>query len=513
MIYAHSATAKDLDLRADVCIVGSGAGGSVIAKEMTEKGLKVIVLEEGGYYTGADFNQRESDMTAKLYKDRGNQATADLGLGVYQGRCVGGTTVINYLCSFKTPDRVLNEWAERGVTGMNPAEMKPHLDSVWETLSVKKMPEAMLNRNNRLLKVGGDELGWKGETFWRNEIGCWGSGFCGEGCTYDAKQTALLAFIQQAVSRGADVYAGCRVDRIVTEGDRAIGVDGVTIDPETDAVRGTLKVRADVTVLACGSINTPEVLLRSGIGGPMVGKNLHLHPAIPVWGEFEEEVHSYYGVKQGYFIDQFSDVHHDELQPGYLIEGVGGQPGLSSTALPFQGSFHRDLMTRYEKIALLAVLVRDRDDAGSVTLDGDGRRKIEYTASATQQNVWREGIKRAAEAYLAAGAKAVYPALMSPRVIRNKADLAAIDQAPVGPGQILLFSMHQMGSARMGEDPANSVVNSNGRVHTTKNLLVADASAFPTPSGVNPQITTYGVAHHHAKFLTANWDEVVKGKA
>lgn len=513
MIYPHGTTPKDLDLRADVCVIGSGAGGSVIAKEMAERGLKVVVLEEGGYYTAKDFDQLERDMTVKLYKDRGNQATADQGLGVFQGRCVGGTTVINYLCSFKTPDRVLREWAERGVTGMSPAEMRPHLDSVWETLSVKKMPEKMLNRNNMLLKTGGDKLGWNGTTFHRNEIGCWGSGFCGEGCTYDAKQSALLAFLQQAVNRGADVYAGCRVERIVTEGDRAVGVEGALIDPERDGALGSIKVRADVTVVSCGSINTPEVLLRSKIGGPMVGKNLHLHPAIPVWGEFDEDVHAYYGVKQGYYIDQFSDVHHDELASGYLLEGVGGQPGLGSTALPFEGPFHRDLMSRYHKLALAALLVRDRDDAGSVSLDGDGRRKIEYKPSLEQQKLWRDGMKRTAEAYLAAGAKAVYPALMTPRVIRTKADIALIDDVPVGPGQVLVFSMHQMGSARMGEDPATAVVNSNGRVHTTKNLMIADASAFPTPSGVNPQITTYGVAHHHAKFLADNWDEVVKGKA
>ena len=175
MIYSQSATPKDLDLRTDVCIVGSGAGGSVIAKEMADQGLKVVVLEEGGYYTPKDFTQLEREMLPKLYKDRGNQATADLAVGVFQGRCVGGTTVINYLCSFKTPDRVFREWAERSVAGMSPAEMKPHIESVWETLSVKKMPESLLNKNNKLLKIGGDELGWKGETFWRNAIGCWPS--------------------------------------------------------------------------------------------------------------------------------------------------------------------------------------------------------------------------------------------------------------------------------------------------------------------------------------------------
>lgn len=513
MIYTHSATPRDLDLRADVCIVGSGAGGSVIAKEMAGKGLKVVVLEEGGYYTSKEFTQLEREMLPMLYKDRGNQATADLGVGVFQGRCVGGTTVINYLCSFKTPDRVLREWAERGVAGMSPAEMKPHIESVWETLSVKKMPESLLNKNNRLLKIGGDALGWKGETFWRNEIGCWGSGFCAEGCSYDAKQSALLAFLHQAVNDGADIYAGCRVDRVLTEGGRAVGVEGITQDPETDAPRGKLTVRADVIVLACGTINTPEVLLRSNIGGAMVGKNLHLHPAIPVNALFEDEIHNYYGVKQGYFIDEFSDAFHDEVDAGYLIEGVGGQAGLGSSALPSQGTWHRERMKDYSRLTLTAVLVRDRDDSGSVSLDGNGRRKIAYAAGEAQQRLWKEGLKNTSEALLAAGAKEVYPGLLAPITIRSKKDLSLIDEAGTGPGQVLVFSMHQMGSARMGEDPKSSVVNSNGRVHTTKNLMIADASAFPTPSGVNPQITVYSVAHHHAKFLAGNWDDVVSGKA
>ncbi|MFQ5456968.1 MAG: GMC family oxidoreductase N-terminal domain-containing protein [Myxococcota bacterium] len=513
MIYGQKATPEDLDVRADVCIVGSGAGGSVIAREMAGKGLKVVVLEEGGYYTSKDFTQLEREMIPLLYKEKGNQATADLAVTVFQGRCVGGTTVVNYLCSFRTPDRVLREWEERGVAGMSPAQMKPHIDSVWETLSVERMPESMLNRNNKLLKIGGDALGWRGGTFWRNQIGCWGAGFCGVGCSYDAKQSALLAFLHQAVNDGADVYAGCRVDRILTEGDRAVGVEGVTMDPETDAPRGKLTVRADVVVLACGSINTPEVLLRSNIGGPMVGKNLHLHPAIPVNALFEEDVHNYYGVKQGYYIDEFSDVFHDDLESGYLIEGVGSQAGLGSAALPDQGKWHRDRMKNFKKLTLGGVLVRDRDDSGSVSIDGNGRRKIEYTATEAQQQLWKHGLKRTAEAYLAAGAKEVYPGLLRPITIRSKKDLALIDEAPAGPGEVLVFSMHQMGSARMGEDPKSSVVNSNGRVHTTKNLMVADASAFPTPSGVNPQITVYTVAHHHAKFLSGNWDDVASGKA
>jgi choline dehydrogenase-like flavoprotein len=292
MIYAHTATPKDLDLRADVCIVGSGPGGSVIAKEMAGKGLKVVVLEEGGYYTKSDFTQIEKEMLPKLYKDRGNQATADLSVGVFQGRCVGGTTVVNYLCSFRTPDRVLREWAERGVVGMSPSEMKPHFDGIFEALSITQMPESMLNRNNQLLKVGAEKLGWRGETFWRNEIGCWGAGFCGVGCTYEARQDALLGFVHPAVNLGANVYAGCRVDRVVTDGDRAVEVEGITWDPETDTPRGRLSVRADVTVLACGSINTPEVLLRSELGGDQVGKNLRLHPALTVWALFSRAITS-----------------------------------------------------------------------------------------------------------------------------------------------------------------------------------------------------------------------------
>ena len=247
MIYSASATPKDLDIRADVCVVGSGAGGSVIARKMASRGLKVVVLEEGGYYTRDDFTQVERDMIPKLYKDRGGQATVDQAVSVLQGRCVGGTTVINYLCCFRTPDRVLHEWAERGVQGMSPADMKPHLDEVYGMLSIKKMPENMLNMNNRGLKVGAEKLGWKGDTFDRNQVGCWGAGFCGEGCTYDAKQSALLTYLHEAVTRGAEVYAGARVERITVDGGRATGVEGVTWDPETDAPRGRLRVVSPFT--------------------------------------------------------------------------------------------------------------------------------------------------------------------------------------------------------------------------------------------------------------------------
>ncbi len=511
MIYGQSATPKDLDLRADLCIVGSGAGGSVIAKKAAERGLKVVVLEEGGYYTKEDFDQLERDMLPKLYKDRTGQVTADGFVSVLQGRCVGGTTVVNYLCCFRTPDRVLREWAERGVQGMSPADMKPHLDEVWNMLSIQKMPENMLNKNNLVLKIGAEKLAWKGDTFWRNQIGCWGSGFCAEGCAYDAKQSALLTYLHEAVIRGADIYAGARVERITVENGRATGVEGITWDPETDAPRGTLRVKADVTVIACGSINTPELLIRSNVGGPMVGKSLYLHPVPLVWALFDQEIHSYYGIKQGYYVDEFSDVFNDDLDGGYILEGVGAQPGLGSVGMNHYGTWHRERMKENHKLALAAVLIRDRD-GGTVSLDKNGRRKIEYWPSRRDLQKCAEGMKRTAEAYLAAGAKEVYTCHVKETVIRSKADLGLIDQRGMAPGEMLLFSAHQMGTCRMGEDPKTSVVNSNGRVHTTKNLLVADASAFPTPSGVNPQVTVYAVATHHAKHLLDNWQEVAAGK-
>jgi len=512
MIYGHNATPKDLDLRADVCVVGSGAGGSVIAKKAAERGLKVVVLEEGGFYTKEDFDQLERDMLPKLYKQGTGQATADGFVSVLQGRCVGGTTVVNYLCCFRTPGRVLGEWAERGVQGMSPADMKPHLDEVWDMLSIQKMPENMLNPNNRLLKIGAERLGWKGDTFWRNQIGCWGSGFCAEGCAYDAKQSALLTYLHEAVIRGADVYAGARVERITLEGGRATGVEGIVWDPETDTPRGRLRVKADVTVVSCGSINTPELLLRSNVGGPMVGKSLYLHPVPIVWALFDREIHNYYGIKQGYYIDEFSDVFHDDLDGGYVLEGVGAQPGLGAVGMNHYGTWHRERMKEHHKLALVGVLVRDRD-GGTVSLDKDGRRRIEYWPSRRDLQKCAEGMKHAAEVYLAAGAKEVYTCHAKGTVIRSTGDLALIDQRSMAPGEMFLFSAHQMGTCRMGEDPETSVVNSNGRVHTTKNLLIADASAFPTPSGVNPQVTVYAVATHHAKVLLENWNEIAAGKA
>ncbi|MCK6530220.1 GMC family oxidoreductase [Myxococcota bacterium] len=503
MIVAGSAVHADLDVQADIAVVGSGAGGAVFAKLLTDAGHRVVVLEEGGYYTSADFTQDERDMYPRLYKDRGTQATADQAIGILQGRCVGGSTVVNYLDCFRSPPRLLAEWREvAGLGALTEERMAGFFEAVEEVLSVRQIGVEQLNANNAKLWIAAQRLGWKGDTFHRNALGCIGSGYCGLGCAYDAKQSMALTYIPLASNGGALIHANARVRRILFEGDRAVGLEGDVLDPDTDLPRHRLRVRAKLVVVACGSINTPVLLLASGARDPsgQIGRNLHVHPAFPVIGEYDEEVRAHEGIKQGYYIGEFSGVlhgHPDDL----LIEGIGAPPGLSAPLFPGTGDAHMDWLARRDRIASAIVLLRDAG-SGRVTVRDDGRPTIRYRLD-EERDVPRakRGIENLIRAFLAAGARRVFGPTVDEVQARHPGDAAAIHERSFAPNRVIVFSAHQMSTCRMGADEAAYPVDPEGRLRAYRNVVVCDASIFPSASGVNPQMTVYGLASHVADMV------------
>src|SRR5262245_36247276 len=267
---------------ADACVVGSGAGGAVVARELAAAGLRVVVVQEGGYFTRDEFTGPPMERVQRLY--RGGGATLALGrptIPLPLGKCVGGTTVVNSGTCFRTPDAVLCAWeAEHGVTDADPATMAPYFDEVERMIGVRPVPWELAGRNAELFDRGVRALGLEGAPLRRNIVGCHGCGQCAFGCPSDAKQAMHLTYLPAACHAGARLYARCRVERVRVDDGRATGVDAILLDRDTDAIRGRLTVRAPLVVVAAGAIHTPGILARSGVRHPCLGRNLRIHPAV-----------------------------------------------------------------------------------------------------------------------------------------------------------------------------------------------------------------------------------------
>ncbi|MCB0218758.1 MAG: GMC family oxidoreductase N-terminal domain-containing protein, partial [Chrysiogenetes bacterium] len=288
----------DLTLETDVCIVGSGASGAVAAERLSAAGKKVLILEEGGYHTAEEFNMREMQMMELLYQDKGARATKDLSIMVLQGRAVGGGTVINGTICYRTPEQTVERWIEDHGVKVTHEELVPHWKRIEERLNIKKIPIEAVNKNNRVLWDGAKKLGWQVDTTLRNVKNCAHLGYCFMACPADAKQAMHITMIPDAMDNGADLYADVRVDTIETDGRKVSTLRGSVLDRDTHQPNGKkITVKANWVVLAGGAINTPALLLRSGVGNAngRVGKRTFLQPVTAALSEFEDPIMLYYG--------------------------------------------------------------------------------------------------------------------------------------------------------------------------------------------------------------------------
>lgn len=499
----------DTRLRADVCVVGTGAGGAVAAARLAAAGFDVIVMEEGGWWRGEEFTEHEPSMTSALYAEAGARATDDLAVPMLQGRAVGGGTLVNWMIMLRTRDWVLDEWAaEHGTVGLSPADLAPVFDRVEAETHTRPIPGDAHNPPNRALLDGARALGWSASTARINAKGCVRSGFCGLGCRYDAKQGAASVYVPMALAAGARLYTDVRAERVevASRGGRAPlkRVHATVLDRATGRPRGRVTVEAPVVVLAAGAVGTPALLQRSGVGGGGVGRFLRLHPTTLVAGIYEREMYSAGGIPLSSVCDHF--VRGDDGY-GFWIECPPTYPALAAAALPGFGERHRRVMRSAGAMAPFIVLARDGADRrasnGAVTTDRRGRVHIRYRPGPAEWRMLREGIKAAARIHFAAGAREVVTLHAAETVLRSPADLGIIDGRPYGPNLLGVLSAHVNGTCRIGKDPRTSGCTPDGERHGVPGLYVADGSLLPTAPGVNPQETIMALATVIAERIAA----------
>jgi len=493
---------RDMDLSCEVCIVGSGAGGGTAAAVLAAAGKDVIVLEAGGYYDDADFDGAEFSGFRNLYAEAGFAATADHSVGLLAGECFGGSTVINYCTSFRTPDEIRTEWAAAGVPWFASEEYTRSLDAVCERLHVN-LEHNRISRREQILDRGLRALGWHVDAMPRNVIGCDQGkvcGYCGYGCALGAKQSATKTWLADAQQHGAQFVVETRALRVRIEAGSATGVEARSKGGHC------VNIRCKAVISACGSIHTPALLLRSGLRNEHIGRHLHLHPVSNVCGVFEEEIRPWEGTMQAIYSDE-----HRFLTGNYGVkyETTALQPVIAAAVLPWrEPQQYRSLLEKLAHVSAIGVLVRDRD-GGRVTIDRDGHAVSHYALSKFDRGHLRSGFIGAARILEAAGAQLIFSphakwsAYEPGRSGSIDTFTQAMDSAGWDSGRVALFSFHLQGTARLGGSPKSSATNPEGEAWEVRSLYVMDSSPFPSASGVNPMISIEAIAHRNASALAA----------
>ncbi len=469
-------------LDADVCVIGAGAGGAVVAAELAEGGADVVLLEQGPEHDADSFSAQPLEMLARLYRDGSQTMTFGTPpILLPLGRGLGGTTLVNSGTCFRTPPAVLDRWrSERGVE-LDRAELERCFERVERSISVAEVDPELAGANAAVARRGAERLGWSHGYLRRNARGCVGSGVCAFGCPTSAKQHTGITYLPRARAAGARVLTGADAQRILVRDRRARGVS-VRLGPRH------VEVRASEVVLGAGTIHTPPLLARSGLGreSGALGANLVLHPATAGFALMDETVDMARGVPQSFYVDEFAS-------QGIMFESVAGPPSYVALALPLTGARHAAAMARYRQLAQFGLMVSDQG-GGSVHVDalGGGRAGravgvsvplVHYDLSEPDVAKFRVGLARLRELFEAAGAREVYLPL-APGVAPEHARAR----------DLKLLAFHPLGTARMDADPAHGVLDPDLRVHGIDGVHVADGSVMPSSLGVNPQLTIMALA-------------------
>jgi choline dehydrogenase-like flavoprotein len=506
MIVTGQEIDKPVRESADVCIIGSGCGGGASAKVLAESGKKVIVLEEGGHFTSKDFDATEQTAYQNLYQQRAGQATDDLGVTVLQGRCVGGSSTVNWTTSLRTPEFVLEAWKrDHGLQGLSRKELDPYFEKVERYLDIHQEPPENHNPNNRIILEGAKKLGYRSTVVGRNTKDCVKAGACGLGCPFDAKKTVAITYIPDAVKSGATVLANFRANKIQLSGNIK-RVSGIVFDQKTQKPKTNFIIEAPVVIVSASAINSPVILLKSGLGNSSgeVGRNLTFHLTTAVLGLFDAIMYGAGGIPQSAMCDEFLNKNGDG--GGFWMEAVPIYPTLAALALPGFGTFHREMMHQYPHIGATIVLVKEIDSSGTVSVNENGRASISYTLRSKDRSYLKEGVAVAARVQFAAGAKKVLTLHSKRTEFQSSADIEKnLANAAWGMNEIALYSAHPLGTCRMGTDAKRSVVDSHCQVHDVKGLFVIDGSVTPSSLGVNPQVTILGIAEKNAEWIAENF--------
>ena len=489
--------------RADVVIVGSGAGGAVMARELARDGRSVIVLEEGGHYTPDEYGaMTPSHSLRRLAREAGLGTAVGIGdtplISVMAGKCVGGSSVLTGGVCFRIPEEVLHEWShDLGLDHMTPEKLDPFFHEVERTIHVETVPEHMRSRSTELFVEGGAKLGIPFKSMRRNTEHCRGAARCNFGCPNRAKMSVDVSFLPDAFAHGARLFSDALVEKIDINGGRATGVRGRFLDAETGEPRVPFEVRAKVVVVACGSLHTPVLLRRSGVDHHAIGRHLTLHPAFRVSALFDEHVGGWDGALQSVYSDHFQ-------KDGITLVGVYSAVNVLAAAFPGVAKEFRRLVEEMPRMAVFGGMVHD-DGGGRVHRWLSREPLVTYRMIPRDKARLMRGIHTLGRMAFAAGAKKVMLPIFGTHGFDRESDLDFLVDRPPSARRVECMAFHPLGSAKMSARPLGGVVKPTGEAWDVDNLVVADGSVLPTSIGVNSQLPVMGVAMMLARGVCDDW--------
>ena len=492
------------DLKADIVIVGSGAGGAILAHSLLRDNpqLKIIMLERGDHTDSAQMSSDEIDMLSRLYADGALQLSRDFNFQILQGSCVGGSTVINNAVSFDIPQDVLSKWNDTQLlnAGIDETRLAASFTYIRSLLGINKQEEAthkfpFLNKGSMPFVKGIANLQLGG---YPNEFSvvdanikeCYGCGYCNIGCKYGKKLSMLykvLPEIQQQYGKDAlKIIAGFEVDKLHARGKKITKVSGRFKDGRK------INVHGDKIVLSAGAISSSLILLKSNAGNDQVGKNLGFNLGSPLTGVFDDIINAYDGLQISHYLVQ-------KPSQGYVMETWFNPPVAQALTMPGWFDDHFNNMRRYNQLSCVGILVPTESNA--VVRDGGlFRRDIKYTPTKEDLTKLGEGLILAAEIFFAGGAKTIMPHTMDFLEL-TKDKISVIREKVLEQGGITLGTGHPQGGNKMCSNSDQGVVDPGFKVYGYDNLYIVDASVFPSSIGVNPQLTVMALADYASKYI------------
>ena len=484
-------------IHCDICIIGSGSGGATAARVLAEAGRDVVVLEEGGDYTGKSLTQRDGEMYSALYMDRGGRTTTDLTVTVLQGRVLGGGGVINASDVVPIPHGVWEHWNRNfGLTELTAEQLAPYEKRALADLHASRITDAQVNPANALLKKGSRQLGFAGEAMMHNRVGCAGLGTCLVGCPLNAKKNPRFVAIPLALSAGARFYTRAQARRILYADREFKRIQVRILDAKGVRPIGHTEVRARTVILAANAIASAELLLRSAVGNRHVGRHLMLQPQLPITAIFPEKVTAFRGIPQSYAVTEFEredDPAHGLW--GFRIEGVMGTPGMVGSLLPYSGAAGKAAMTEYDRLAAALLLAPD-EPSGSVRVSRSGRLRIDYHQRDNHKARIREALRAAARIYFAAGAERVVIPVAPPVTLTHPDQVDTLSGLAMPAASAPFISAHQQGTVRMAPAARDGALDPAGLVYGTRGVYVFDSSGFPSSASSHTMTPIITMAHY-----------------
>jgi len=498
-----------IEFECDIAIIGSGAGGGVIAKELAplcKKGLKILLLESGPHVTKDYFDQTEDNMT-HLYWNRGATQNKEGSMTFAQGRCVGGSTTFFTGTTFRMPEKVLNGW---NVPDLSIDDLNKRFYSLEKELSVHELTDDYINANNQVFKKGMDSLGWSGGPLKINTSkACKPYGYCNLGCASGAKQSTLEVQIPKAVKKGVELIPNCHVDKI---GERELWGKILPAPKGTrpnKLPQGLYHIKARVIYVCAGAIRSPALLMKSKLPllSPVLGKKITAHPAMVVYGIHPKELNGHRGFPKAYYCDEFREADH------YLLETCFYYPFVTAKSLGLWGENHRKVMDNYNHLQSILILSHAEASLKNKVQVKGKKAVVDYKVDGSIIQSLVKAQRSAAEIFFESGCDHVILPGSSKQIIhkdeRHKLE-EYVSEKNMLLGKISITSAHPQGGCAMGQDITHSVVNSYGQVHGRPWLFVMDASVHPQCVQVNPYLSIMALANRSAEHVRKNIERLVQ---